>query len=313
MDSGVDAGDAGPTPGVPRGLTTSGHRTCVLDDMGEAFCWGWTSGPPVHVGGTYTEISGNCGLLASGRVECWAETMACIPAGPVLKTDGTPLTGVTVLARTSARAFRTCAVSGGQLWCWGQEDTTCSPRASQVSGLPAVDSVAVSEDDTCALAGRDAWCWGPHFGATGFPTPTRLRTDTDEVSVGGEHQLYRVGTTVYGVGQNADGQIHPTQPATFLTSFVTARFVASQGLAAGQRHSCSHRTDGLVECGGHIEAVGFAAGRIQTPVGTVTDLVAGEDYSCMIDDGVVTCWGSNARHQLGSPGPSRYTATPIMW
>ena len=323
----MDSGPGGPTPGVPRVLTTSGNRTCVLDDMGEVWCWGVTPAPPIHVGGSYMQISANCGLQSSGHVECWSEPTACIAAGLVLKTDGTPLTGVTTLARTSARAFRTCAISSGQLWCWGQEGVACSSRASRVTGLPSVDSVAVSEDDTCALAGNDVWCWGPHLGAAGFPTPSFLRRDGLRVAVGGEHQLFETTvacdppwpTSICGIGQNVDGQVQVPGPfvPTYLTSFThTVSMLPLGGLAAGSRHSCSlDPTPGMnvVTCFGSAVALGSSLSA-QVAVGTVTDLVAGEDYTCMVDTGVVLCWGSNVRNQLGTgSGPSRYTAAPIIW
>ena len=92
------------------------------------------------------------------------------------------------------------------------------------------------------------------------------------------------------------------------------------GVAAGDGHACSVRTDGSVRCWGRNDSGQLGVPPTTTPSGPVTvgglpalatKVVAGLAHTCArLADGTVACWGSNQEGQLGqgtfaaSPAPA---------
>ena len=68
-------------------------------------------------------------------------------------------------------------------------------------------------------------------------------------------------------------------------------------LAAGHKHLCGLRADGLVECWGKNYA-----GEAEPPHTYFTAISSGEKYSCGLrTDGTIRCWGSNRHGELHAP------------
>ena len=82
-----------------------------------------------------------------------------------------------------------------------------------------------------------------------------------------------------------------------VTLTVTPPATGFTALAAGHRHLCGLRADGLVECWG----LNYA-GEAEPPNTRFTAISSGDKYSCGLrTDGAIRCWGSNRFGQLNAP------------
>ena len=124
-----------------------------------------------------------CALTTAKTVWCWGGNyygqlgIGTTPPFPpktgavqVKKTATTFLTNVTAV---TASDYFTCALSGGTVWCWGQNthgqlgigNKTTKMYATQAkkldgSSLTGVTSIAAGGDHVCATNTTGAWCWG---------------------------------------------------------------------------------------------------------------------------------------------------------
>ena len=94
-------------------------------------------------------------------------------------------------------------------------------------------------------------------------------------------------------------------------------------IAAGEDHTCAIKADGTVRCwgegSGHRLGYGNNGDR-STPTATASlgtnrtavDITAGDTHTCaVLDDGTVSCWGSNAFGELGD-GTTTTRTTPTQ-
>ncbi len=142
----VGLGDAG----RPLSIDVGRQHACVLDDLGDLYCWGNndhgqlgfdTSGLPseaalAHSGVVGFGAGGNttCAALTSGAVVCWGEDASTAPpgedpvpgeglrlgvgSGPV---PNTVLAGPGTFVRVSVAAHHACAsTDDSQVFCWGR-------------------------------------------------------------------------------------------------------------------------------------------------------------------------------------------------
>ena len=308
----------GPTDALAVGL----DHTCVLGD-GEVYCWGGNSfgqagrppspaeptpgrvdlpGPAVALARTHG--SAPCAVLGDGTVWCWGFTIdgSSFLAGGAGDGSATPtrvdgIGGPGLLVATGTDSA--CAYDdGGGLRCWGAGEQGALgtgsydsyPAPEPIPGLAEVALTALDVGDGTACAIDDAgaaWCWGANAaGQTGRPetegdavlTPERLaeppREALDDVALGFRHACARgVSDRVFCWGLRVQGQAG----AGFLTPSHVASPVgglpATAGVATGGAFSC-------------------ALGR---------------------DDGLVWCWGSDTRGQLGVKGlVAPNTALPVV-
>ncbi len=126
--------------------------------------------------------SGMCTLMPNATVKCWGYNWGALGQGPanIANSSNTALeviglSGVTMLG---AIAGGYCAISGGDLYCWGRNDidnrqgapganfNTAKPTPLKVVGLPPGDVsyfAGGSVDEThhnCAVVQGQAYCWG---------------------------------------------------------------------------------------------------------------------------------------------------------
>jgi alpha-tubulin suppressor-like RCC1 family protein len=226
--------------------------------------------------------STTCAILSDGTVHCWGTQLGGASSSAVpLAVQG--LSGVTNVAVGPTHA---CAVSGGQVLCWGNNDfgelgpgapagSSATPVA--VAGVSNVSEVTVGSHHSCALTSTPAvLCWGhddvgqvgdgKNSGSTGVVTVPLTAQPIGPLSAGLDHTC--VGTSGGGVacwGKDANGQIGngttnagPVAPAT-----VTMKTSGGGGggggtpsaiaVAAGESHSCaltSVNTNVSIQCWG---------------------------------------------------------------
>ena len=183
-------------------ITVGGNHACAIAD-GLAFCWGRNSNwgqlgvgsftdsrVPVAVttagvlsGRTVTSIAGsydhNC-AIADGLAFCWghggngrlgngATSASTIPVA--VSTAGV-LNGRTISA-IAAGGGHSCAITDGEVFCWGQAGwgqlgngsttSVSTPVAVDTSGVlsgKTVTEVTTGFRHTCVVADGDAFCWG---------------------------------------------------------------------------------------------------------------------------------------------------------
>ena len=260
---------------VAAGLSVGGEHTCVVDASGDVSCWGL----------------GQYGRLGNGGNGIEATPAVINNLGP----------GQTALDIASGFAHSCAVQADGNVTCWGEGNsgqlgngatsswyTESSPilTSSLGAGRTAV-AVSAGNDHTCAIL------------------------DTGSVSCWGSGGNGRLGN---GAGSQ---QTTPTQ-----TSSLGAGRTAAN-ISLGGSHTCVILDNGAVSCwggGGYGQLGNGATSSQSTPTltsslgtgRTAVAISAGNRHTCVIlDNGAVSCWGSNADGQLGNGGTSS-SSTPTL-
>jgi uncharacterized repeat protein (TIGR01451 family) len=260
------------SPDLQAAIAGSWLHTCALKG-GQVYCWGRNH---------YGQLGDN---TTTNRIT------------PTLVADG--VMGNSGVTAVDAGAYHTCALKGGQVYCWGYNgngqlgDGTTTQRttptlvANGAMGNSGVTAIAVGGYNTCALKGGQVYCWGWNgYGQLGDGTTT-----------------YRTTPTLV-----ADGAMG--------NSGVTA--VA----AAGAGHTCALK-GGRVYCWGRNDYGQLGDGTTtyrNTPVlvangamgnSGVTAVAVDEVHTCALKGGQVYCWGGNWVAQLGD-GTTTHRNTPVL-
>ena len=290
-------------------VTAGYHHSCVLDGVGNAFCWGYNS---------------NRGQLGDGSY--------------INRSIPVPVNGSLLFKQLSGGGYHTCGISiEGLAYCWGKNTfgqlgdgtwlDSAIPRL--VLGAHSYRSLSSGESHTCGLTvdGR-THCWGMNDrGQLGDGTnvhsnrPVSVMGDYtfQVVAVGYEHSCGIVtGGAAYCWGKNSSGQIgdgtraHRSVP-TAVTGGVTFLSLGStMGSNGGQNHTCGVASDSTAYCWGdnwHNQAgTVVTRGGVVTPqavVGAppVASIALGGDHTCALTaTGQAWCWGDGIRGQLGNEG-----------
>jgi len=318
-----------PSPAPVEKITTGREHTCAILDDGSVSCWGnnvvgqlgdgtninkntptqtlplGQGAVAISAGGT-EESFHTCALLDDGSVSCWgSNSNGQLGDGTVINrntpTQTLPL-GQSAVA-IAAGTDHTCAVlDDGSVSCWGSNsygelgDGTDSDANTPTLTSPfdtGKTAVAITAGNfhTCALLDDGSVsCWGSNEqGQLGDETDSNANTPT-------------VG--VLPLGQRA------------------------VAISAGSDHTCALLYDGSVSCWGQqvYGRLGNGAGllgdwasvKIPTQTSpfdtgrTAVAISAGRASTCAIlDDGSVSCWGSNYYGQ-GGDGTSISKNTPTQ-
>ena len=309
------------------------NHTCALLGNGTVRCWGagssgqlgdgtkQTTGDPLLVANVSSAKlltaagDGACAVVA-GDAWCWG-------AGAAKPLQ---ISGPSAITAIAAGAGQTCAVSVDRsVWCWAAGKTT----ASKIGGLTAAAEVAVGEDFACVRGVLGAvYCWGKN---------DRGQLGNGKVEPGGSTAT---PTLVVGTAHLADKCQGKTcddgKPCTLdscdAATGSCAYAPAPEGFACGGDNACISgvcswarditvgNTFGCVAHGsGRVSCWGYnnrwilgveskdlnrsAKPVIVQGVANVRSLAAGNDHVCaLIDDGSISCWGSNAHGLAGHGG-----------
>lgn len=251
------------------------RSTCVLDEPGYLFCWGFDMGIDLWGG---VSAGNPCVLDASsGR---------CAFQPTVVRTD-------VVFRQLGLAGVHACALEmNGRVECWGAnwyqqlgDSISSSGSTGTVKSLRFQD-LAVGSSFTCAIdnAGQ-AYCWGLNpYNQLGMKT-----------------------------GNPGQGSCNSTPCSGSPIRVSGGRVFAS--IFAGGLHACGLAADGIAGCwgsnnqgqlGGPITLNDCIGGRCTslpvTPSGNLrfTTLGAGFEHTCGITTrGAAYCWGWNVAGQLG--------------
>jgi len=244
-----------------------------------------------------------------------------------------PLAGVTQIA---AGAHHSCAIAGGELYCWGQNgygqlgvgDNAQRLYATRVVGFEApVEAVTAGAGHTCAIAGGDLYCWGSgSFGALG------LRAQSDEltpqrVDLAGVRAVFASqggmtegrprshtcaitsGHDLFCWGSNSQGQVGDGSQVDTADPVQVASLTQVTSVALGAKHTCAVAQD-KVHCWGNGNEYQLGQdNQDSSPVplqvagltGT-TRLTASQRGTCAVLPASVSCWGQNLGDGLGIIG-----------
>lgn len=253
-----------------------------------------------------------CARMDDAKVRCWGANgfgQLGLVNLILIGDDEDPADAMSMVlganaASVAAGQAHSCAITGGQVRCWGHGNRGQLGYGSNQN---------IGDDETPANAGALSL----------VPASLPANTQASAIGLGREHScaLFEAGDVVcWGrndVGQLATGdnqdwgdQANET-PSTLEPIDLGGPAVA---LAVGYDHSCALLDDGSVRCWGEN-------GKGQLGLGTTTDvgisqspaeagplalggdaiaITAGGEHTCaLLDDYGVVCWGSNVDGRLG--------------
>lgn len=211
-------------------------RTCTVTTDNSIYCWG----------------SSGYGTMGIGYSPPNPQTTPIEVAKPPGMTG--EVTGI------ASGWNATCAISGGNLWCWGRNNsgqlginstaTQLSPARVQgigtYTGKPVTDiASSVYSDTFCAVAGGDAYCWGSNtYGQIGDNSTTTRMVPTAVAKQGGQ----LAGKTVIKVINASAPRVYDGQIA--LTDGEGGVCTPSNRDCYVQANSCALTSDGQMYCWG---------------------------------------------------------------
>ncbi|MEM1030044.1 MAG: hypothetical protein AAGN82_06825 [Myxococcota bacterium] len=237
-----------------------------------------------------------------------------------------------------------CVVAGMDAWCTGRGDggrlgdglSISDDEPVMVSGGLSVAEVSAGFNHTCARTpAGSVVCWGDNAegqvgtGTPGgtFPAPAppvALAGTVEKVVAGNLYtcSLLEVSRELACWGFNGNGQLgsgslgpSPATPSSI------AGLTGVVDFDLGRRHGCAVVEGGMVFCWGDGEFgrlgngslnQGVFAPTMVQPITNARQVATGEEHSCaLLNDGMVMCWGNNADGQLGNPGTTMATASPV--
>jgi alpha-tubulin suppressor-like RCC1 family protein len=310
----VDDGCTPTTIAAPR-MGLGNVTTCVLNEAGEAWCWGGNSNgaigdvvtgtaraplrAPSFDGLSLAAIDHRTCVVRNDRTVQCVGTNTYGQLGNGSTVDSRTLvvvTGLTAVTALSLGLGHSCAVSAGQVRCWGDNSSAqlgatttatcgtmraaCSSVPLAVAGLSGVTGVALGSSHSCALlATGTVWCWGSNNQGQLGVNPVGLPSSRTPVMV----------TGLTGVTQ----------------------------IVAGVGHTCA-LSSGVVRCwGGNTFGILGDSGAARfspttIPVSNAVQLASTVHHACArLADGSLRCWGYDAYGQTGSGVMRPSTPVPV--
>ena len=299
--------------GTPQVSASPGQGfICSLSAAGAVKCWGNASnnllggsdalvptaipGLASHVASIASGFQHACAAMNDGTAKCWGYGGSGQLGDGVVRTSAngysyTPVTvsGLTGVNRLSTNDVTTCAVTGGAVKCWGQDNGLIVDSATAFQYAPVgagglgsgIAAIAVGASHMCALTSAGGVeCRGSNING--------------QLGNGGQGSSSSTPVNVTGLG-----------------SGVTA-------LSAYGGRTCAILTGGTVKCWGLAPLGDGTSNNSSTPVDVaglsgVMSVSVALDYNCaVISGGAVKCWGYNGYGQLGNGDTTHATQlTPV--
>lgn len=271
-----------------------------------------SAGAACPAGLTCDTAEGFC--KAPGTVTpCVTEVDGGIDADPGLHVD-----------QLGAGVRHVCAVTGGRLWCWGDNARgqlgpgrgLYEARPLEVrltGGTTASDwsQVAAGRGHTCGRRGGDVYCWGgDDSGEVGvvatprvdLPTKVTLPAPATDVCTGGHHTCAAAGGTIYCWGDGTAGQRgdDSVAMAAHLPRPIVSAHTDWTDVECGEQHTCARR-GGDLYCWGDLgnQRLGRLADGNDHDVPTdlpaaagVSAYALGLSHTCAIRGAALWCWGT---------------------
>jgi alpha-tubulin suppressor-like RCC1 family protein len=330
----LGAGGTGTLSGVTK-IAGGTNEFCAVAS-GNVYCWGdnsngqlgnnstTNSSVPVEVlgpGGTgvlsgVTSVSvgylAACAVTSAGNAYCWGMNSigqlgnnsaieSHYPVEVVNTTGSTPMTGVTAI---SAGLFIACAVSSGNVYCWGisSDGALGNNNGASTTGVPVqvvgvggsgfltgINSIAVNNKDACAINGSGAlFCWGNNGnGQLGQGNATNSATPVSVTGIGSGN--------VVSMGSTGDTCVTSTAGAAYCWG--------SNGNGnLGNNSTTQELTPVPVDI------------TVGTPMTGVANISTGGESSCAIISGHVYCWGDNTLGECGqgTTGGTQFIAAEVV-
>jgi alpha-tubulin suppressor-like RCC1 family protein/uncharacterized protein YjbI with pentapeptide repeats len=296
---------------MPTGVTFtaidagSGGQSCTLTSAGTAYCWGYNASAQL---GTCDTINRNVPTRVSG----------CVPPTPTSTSTVTSTSTRTAAVTQTPTRTNTPTKSRTPT-----NSATLVPGSNPWGNFTAI---AAGPLVTCALnSAGNAYCWGNISGGLGNGTttnsnapvavamPTGVTFTSIGAATGGTHICALTTTgTVYCWGSNSKGQLGngTTTNSSTPVAVTMPTGVTFTSLSVGSSHNCAIATTGTAYCwgGSSVYQLGNNINQDRTtpvavvmPAGvTFTSIGAALNHTCAISStGVVYCWGSNYRGELG--------------
>ncbi len=202
-------------------------------------------------------------------------------------------------------AYSFCALSKGDLFCWGHvnfEVVKSSFVPLKVPGLPSnvVEAAAGSRHFCAATADERVYCWAGSAQSRG---------------IGGQSGQAFASATLTRTLEDSDIFQEFLPPGKTMVDLKPVNQIS-----LGKAHSCAVLTDGSVRCWGlarlRREELGFIdlnSIRKVESLNAVSAIAAGTLHTCVIDAGKAKCWGENNHGQLGDgSGDRQERYTPVL-
>lgn len=171
------------------------------------------------------------------------------------------LTNVTRVQAGGYLGGHNCALVGGAVWCWGDNDegqlvidktTTYSATPVQVPGITNARQLALGGNYTCVVrTDNSVSCWGLlppslNFG-TGSPVPQAIAgwTNVSSMAAGYAFACAVQAGQVYCFGTNGTGQLGGSTTTTPVPGLANVT-----AISLGNQHACVVQSSGDVRCWG---------------------------------------------------------------
>lgn len=285
------ATSAGPTPtGV---LAASAFGYCAARH-GSLACTSGTGNESLTVVEGLSGVSdvatdgGNTCAIASGDLYCWGDNtngqLGIEAASGSSSTTPQRVQGIAKVTDVAVGDHVACAISEGNVYCWGKLGTSDSGRGKvtrpeKVAKITGATVVTTSEGTMCAVADRSAWCWGDN---TGGQAGTG---NTDSIPIETPFKLQNLGTSVTAIvtSQQLTCAVADGQPACW-------------GAANWLRLSTSGSNGSVENVYGMSGITGLASANVRD---IRTNPMVTSPLVCGLAGGSVMCRGANAMGQLG--------------
>lgn len=270
-------------------------------------------------------LSHACSLYEDGFAACWGGNASGQLGNGTFMDSAKPVwvVGLGPVSRISAGWEATCAVTIlGEVYCWGrgpvvQKKLEVNMKAPDAIGLSGIQDVGVGKNFACALTNSgEVQCWGqstsgvlgPQGGDFKFSKIPGL-TNVKSIAVGEQHACALLAdTTVRCWGNNWAGQLgNLTTAPSNIPVHVLPNLDKVKKVFAGRANTCVIRDNDYLYCWGRntdgqvgtetqaniLQAKSMSGFKIVTEAGI------GLFHTCAIQQGLLTCQGSDNYGQLG--------------